>query len=801
MKFTLSWLKDHLETEASLADILDALTDLGLEVEEVEDRAARLADFTLAKVITAEKHPDADRLRVCQVETDEGMQQIICGAPNAREGITVVLAKPGTYVPGIDTTIGVGKIRGIESFGMMASERELELSDEHDGIIELPSGEVGERFVDWLAEHDPAKVDPVIEIAITPNRQDALGVRGIARDLAARGLGTLKPHDPAEVLGSFPCPIGVTIDADTLDDAPHFTGRLIKGVKNGPSPQWLQDRLRAIGLRPISALVDITNYFTFDQNRPLHVFDADKVAGNLRVHRAQGGETITALDDKDYTLVAGQVVISDDKGPESIAGVMGGAETGCTEDTVNVFLESAWWEPVRIAYTGRELKINSDARYRFERGVDPEYTRPGLEAATQMVLDLCGGEASEVVEAGAAPQTARSYQLDPKRVESLVGMQIDRDQQVRILTALGFSASGSGDTLEVWVPSWRRDVHGEADLVEEVARVTSLTGLKPQPLPRAAGVPAPVLTPMQLRERAARRTAAALGYNECVTYSFIDKASAELFGGGSDAVMLENPISSEMSHMRPAVLPGLLQAAARNQARGMMDMALFEVGAAFHGGEPGEQHLIVSGLLTGHTGPRDPHGARRAVDVFDVKADAEAVLAAIGAPAKVQILRGAREWWHPGRHGMICLGPKKVLGIFGELHPKVLAAMDVKGPAMAFTIFPEEVPMPRKSTASRGAVTMADLQAVERDFAFVVAADVAALDLVNAAAGADKALIEEVRVFDEFVGGSLGEGQKSLAITVRMQPTDKTLTEDEIEAVGAKIVEKVAKATGGALRG
>ena len=800
MKFTLSWLKDHLDTEATLDEILYALTDLGLEVEEVEDRAARLKDFTIAKVKSAEKHPDADKLRVCQVETDEGLQQIICGAPNAREGITVVLAKPGTYVPGIDTTIGVGKIRGIESYGMMASERELELSDEHTGIIELPSGEVGDRFVDWLAENDPAKVDPVIEIAITPNRQDALGVRGIARDLAARGLGRLKDHDPQPVPGTFKSPIDVTIDADTLDDAPHFTGRLIRGVKNGPSPQWLQDRLRAIGLRPISALVDITNFFTFDQNRPLHVFDADKVTGNLRVHRAAGGETITALDDKEYMLVAGQVVISDDKGPESIAGVMGGAESGCTGETVNVFLESAWWEPVRIAYTGRELKINSDARYRFERGVDPEYTRPGLEAATQMVLDLCGGEPSEVVEVGSAPQTARSYTLDPARVESLVGMSIPRDEQVRILTALGFSASGSGDTLEVWVPSWRRDVQGEADLVEEVARVSSLTGLEPAPLARVPGVPAPVLTPMQLRERAARRTMAALGYNECVTYSFIDKSSAELFGGGTDDVMLENPISSEMSHMRPALLPGLLQAAARNQARGMMDVALFEVGAAFQGGEPGEQHLAVTGLLTGYTGPRDPHGARRAVDVFDAKADAEAVLAAMGAPAKVQIMRNGPDWWHPGRHGVVCLGPKKVLGVFGEVHPKVLAAMDVKGPAMAFTLYPEEVPMPRSTSASRGAVTMADLQAVERDFAFVVAADVAALDLVNAAAGADKALIEEVRVFDEFIGGSLGEGQKSLAITVRMQPTDKTLTEEEIEAVGAKIVEKVSKATGGALR-
>ena len=802
MKFTLSWLKDHLETEASLEQITDALTDLGLEVEGVEDRAARLKDFTIAHVKSAEKHPEADRLQVCQVETEDGVQQIICGAPNARAGINVVLCKPGSYVPGLDITIGVGKIRGIESFGMMASERELELSEEHDGIIELPTGHVGQRFVDWLAENDPAKVDPVIEIAITPNRQDALGIHGIARDLAARGLGRLKTQHPQPIKGTFKSTINVSIDEDTLNIAPHFTGRLIKGVKNGPSPAWLQDRLRAIGLRPISALVDITNFFTYDQNRPLHVFDADKVAGNLRVHRTSGGEEIMALDDKSYTLAAGQIAISDDKGLESIAGIMGGVASGCTEDTVNVFLESAWWDPVQIAYTGRDLKIHSDARYRFERGVDPDYTLPGLHAATQMVLDLCGGEPSEVVEAGAPLDTTRSYTLRPDRVKSLVGMDVTHNEQMRILTALGFVVTGTGDILEFGVPSWRRDVRGEADLVEEVARVTSLSQLEPQPLPReTAGVPAPVLTPMQLRERAARRTTAALGYNECVTYSFIDKASAELFGGGTDDVMLENPISSEMSHMRPALLPGLLQAAARNQARGMMDMALFEVGAAFHGGEPGEQHLLVSGLLVGQSGPRDPHGARRPVDIYDVKADAEAVLAAIGAPAKAQILRGARDWWHPGRHGMICLGPKKVLGIFGEVHPKVLAAMDVKGPAMAFTIFPAEVPMPRKTNASRGAVTMSDLQTVERDFAFVVAADVASIDLVNAAAGADKSLIADVRVFDEFVGGSLGDGQKSIALTVRIQPKDKTLTEEEIEAVAAKIVEKVGKATGGTLRG
>ena len=802
MKFTLSWLKDHLDTQASVDEITEALTDLGLEVEGVENPAAKLEGFTLAKVKAASQHPDADRLRVCTVETDTGDAQIVCGAPNAREGITVVLARPGDYVPGIDATLSVGNIRGVESHGMMCSERELELSEEHDGIIELPSGEVGQKFIDWLAENDPAKVDPVIEIAITPNRQDALGVRGVARDLAARGIGTLKPYEVAEVAGSFPCPIGVTIDEDTLDTAPHFTGRLIRGVKNGPSPAWLQDRLRAIGLRPISALVDVTNFFTYDQNRPLHVFDADKVQGDLRVHRAKGGEEMLALDEKTYSFKAGHMIISDDRAPESIAGVMGGEESGCTEGTVNVFLESAYWDTVQIAYTGRDLKINSDARYRFERGVDPEYTRAGLEAATQMILDLCGGEASEVVEAGAAPQTARSYPLDTKRVISLVGMEIPKEEQVRILTSLGFSATGTGDVIEVWVPSWRRDVQGEADLVEEVARVASLTKLQPVPLPRlSAGVPKAVLSPTQKRERSARRTMAALGYNECVTYSFIDKASAELFGGGSDATMLENPISSEMSHMRPALLPGLLQAAARNQARGMMDLALFEVGAAFQGGEPGEQHLQASGLLVGHSGPRDPLGARRAVDVFDVKADAEAVLAAIGAPAKAQILRGAPAWWHPGRSGMICLGPKKILAVFGELHPKVLKAMDIKGPAMAFTIFPAEVPLPRSTGASRGALAISDLQSVERDFAFVVDAQVEALDLVNAAAGADKALIQEVRVFDEFIGGSLGEGKKSIALAVRMQPKDKTLTEEDIEAVGTKIIDKVSKATGGVLRG
>ncbi len=798
MKFTLSWLKDHLDTDASVDEIAEALTDLGLEVEEIVNPADRLAGFTLGHVKHAEKHPDADKLRVCTVETDEGDLQIICGAPNAREGITVVVCKPGMYIPGLDITISVGKIRGVESFGMMASERELELSEEHDGIIELPSGEVGDKFVDWLAENEPSKVDPVIEIAITPNRPDALGVAGIARDLAARGVGTLKRRDYAPVPGDFESPIKVTIDEDTLDGAPHFTGRVIRGVKNGPSPQWLQDQLKAIGLRPISALVDITNYMTFDQNRPLHVFDADKVQGNLRVHRAKGGETLVALDEKEYTLQPGMMVISDDKGPESIAGIMGGEETGCTEETVNVFLESAFWDHVQIALTGRALKINSDARYRFERGVDPDYTREGLEQATQMILDICGGEVSSVVEAGKAPNHARAYKLDAARVQSLVGMDIPESEQRQTLTRLGFRLEGE----MAHVPSWRPDIMGEADLVEEVARIASLTKLKGKPLPRITdGIPKPVMTPTQRRQSMARRTCAALGYNECVSYTFIDQASAALFGGGDEATQLENPISSEMSHMRPDLLPGLLQAAARNQARGYADVALFEVGPVFHDGEPGDQKTQISGLLVGRDGPKDVHGASRSVDLFDVKADAEAVLAAIGAPAKVQVLRDGDAWWHPGRHGKICLGPKKVLGVFGELHPRILQAMDIKGPAMAFTIWPDEVPLPRKSGATRAALELRDLQAVERDFAFVVDETVEALTLVNAAAGADKALIEDVRVFDEFIGGSVGEGKKSLAITVRLQPTDKTLKEEDIEAAAQKIIAKVTKATGGTLRG
>jgi phenylalanyl-tRNA synthetase beta chain len=627
-------------------------------------------------------------------------------------------------------------------------------------------------------------------------------VRGIARDLAARGLGVLKPLAVPSIKGGFASPVTVQIDAELkAKGCPHFAGRTIRGVKNGPAPDWLQARLKAIDLRPISALVDITNYFTFGLNRPLHVFDVAKVQGGaLRIHAAKGGEAFLALDGKTYTLRAGMMAISDAAGVESLAGIMGGEHSGCTEDTTEVFLESAFWDPITVAATGRALKINSDARYRFERGVDPAFSLPGLDLATQMILDLCGGEASDLAVDGAAPDTTRAYKLNPARVISLVGMDISEAAQRQTLTALGFTLNGNMAT----PPSWRPDVLGEADLVEEVARVASLTKLEGKPLRRSVpGVPRPILTPLQVRERTARRTIAALGYNECVTYSFIDEAAAKLFGGGSDAVRVDNPISSEMSHLRPDLLPGLLRAAARNQARGFMDLALAEIGPAFHGGEPGEQHLQAAGLLVGASAARDPHGSRRSVDVFDVKADVEAVLAALGAPAKVQISRKVAAWFHPGRSGVIGLGPN-IMATFGEVHPKVLAEMGVKGPAMAFTVLVANVPYPKVKTPTRPALAISDLQAVDRDFAFVVDKGVEVLTAVNAAQGADKALIESVRVFDQFSGekaeAQMGAGKKSIALTVRLQPVDKTLTEAEIEAVSAKIIEKVAKATGGALR-
>ena len=805
MKFTLSWLKDHLDTDASLDAITEALTDLGLEVEGVENPEATLGAFTIGYVKAAEKHPNADKLRLCTVETAAGDKQVICGAPNARQGIKVVVAQPGDFIPGTGITLSVGEIRGVESQAMMCSERELLISDEHDGIIELPEdAPVGERYVDYADLNDP-----MIEVAITPNRPDALGVRGIARDLAARGLGRLidKPIEP--VKGRFDCPIKVTIEAKAREACPLFLGRLVRGVKNGPSPKWLQRRLRAIGLRPINALVDITNFVTYDRGRPLHVFDAGKVEGDIKVRLSKPGEELLALDGKTYVFDDAMTLICDKNGkrPEGIGGVMGGEESGCQDDTVDVFIEAALFDPVRTAATGRKLKIHSDARYRFERGVDPEFVAQGMDLATAMVLDLCGGEPSTVVQAGKTPKWARKFKLDVARVETLVGMEIPKETQIETLTALGFEVSnGSKKVITVAPPSWRPDARGEADLVEEIARVASLTKLASMPLARpTAGALAPVLTPRQRRQSRARRTLAATGLSECVTYSFIADAHAAAFGGGPE-MKLENPISSEMSDMRPSLLPGLLAAAARNQARGFGDPALFEIGPVFFGAEPGEERVVASGLRVGATPERHWGAARRPIDLYDAKADAEALLSAIGAPVeKLMIDRDTPPWFHPGRSGRLKMGPKNVLAEFGELHPKTLALMDVKAPAAAFVVYLEAIPEPKAKGAARPPLVLHDLQAVDRDFAFVVDDRVEAEAILRAARGADKKLIVDARAFDVFAGAKavdqFGAGKKSVAITVRLQPTAKTLTDEEIEALSAKVVASVEKATGASLRG
>ncbi len=804
MKFTLSWLKNHLDTDASLSGICDALTDLGLEVEEISDPSKTLGAFRICRVIEAKQHPNADRLKLCQVETwpdgPEGkttIVQVVCGAPNARTGLVGVFAPVGTHIPGTGLDLKRGRIRGVDSCGMLCSGRELMINDDHDGIIELPDeAPLGERYIDYAG-----LADPVVDIAVTPNRPDALGVRGIARDLAARGLGTLRTEKLVPVSGRFPSSIGVRIDDEVQSrGCPAFLGRTIRGVRNRPSPEWLQSRLRAVGLRPISAVVDVTNFVTYDRNRPLHAFDADLVEGDLRVHFAAGGERITALDDKEYVLRAGMMVIGDSRGPESIAGVIGGRSTGCTESTTNVFLESALWDPVMIASTGRQLKVNSDARYRFERGVDPEFTEKGLDLATRLIVEICGGEASELVVAGQIPDTSRSYAHDPNRVRSLTGMDVSEDDQTEILETLGFRVADG----EAHVPSWRPDVQGDADLVEEIARIRSLGKLRGISLPRhEQGVGSPVLSRTQRRESVARRALAMCGYNECVTYSFIDREMALQFGG-TDQARLANPIASDLSHMRPDLIPGLLKAASRNQSRGHMDLALFEVGPVFSGGEPGEQETVIAGLLTGHTGPRDPYGDRRPVDIRDARADLDTVLSALGAPDRLMTDRAGNPWWHPGRSANLKLGPKIVLATFGELHPAILQSADVTGPAVAFVIRLDSMPVSKARSTGRAAFQLDELQAVERDFAFVVDRDVEVAHIVRAVQGTDRALITDVSVFDEFTGkmaeAQVGVGKKSVAINVRLQPRNQTLTDEEIEKISSRIVDKVSKATGAALR-
>ncbi|MEG6508278.1 phenylalanine--tRNA ligase subunit beta [Methyloligella sp. 2.7D] len=804
MKFTLSWLKQHLETDASLAEIADTLTEIGLEVEEIVDPAEALSAFTVAYVAKCEKHPDADKLQVCTVETGNGTFQVVCGAANAHAGMKGVFAPVGTYVPGIDLTLTKAKIRGVESFGMLCSERELELSDEHHGIIELSEdAEVGSPAAAALG-----LTDAVIDIAITPNRPDCLAVSGIARDLAAAGLGTFKDQPVAPVQGSFanPQPIALEFSAETASACPVFAGRVVKGVKNGPSPDWLQAKLKAIGLRPINALVDITNYISYDRARPLHVYDADKLSGTIKARLGETGERFEALDGKTYEVDAEACVIADDARVLGLGGIMGGEETGCTEETVNVFIESAYFDPIRTAKTGRRLNIISDARFRFERGVDPAFVVPGLELATEMVLELCGGEASEIEIAGEAPEGNSSFSFDISEVKRLSGLELAPEKIEQLLTALGFGLRGSAPVFEVSVPSWRPDVFGPADIVEEVVRLVGVANVPATPMPRVSGVAKPVLTEMQKRQRRARRLLAGRGLVEAVTWSFIPKKEAEAFGGGQASLVLDNPISSELSDMRPSLLPGLITAAQRNADRGLDDGALFELGQIYGGDQPEDQRIAASGVRFGNIGlegsGRDWAGNAKPADVFAAKADLAALLDALGLDASnLMIVAEAPDWFHPGRSGSFKLGPKVTLGVFGEIHPLTLEALGADGPMAAFELDLGALPQPKRKGRSRSALGASDLQAVRRDFAFLVDADVPAGDLLRAARGADKALISNVGLFDVFTGKGVPEGKKSLAIEVTLQPIEKTLTDKEIDAVAEKIVAAVVKATGGELRG
>lgn len=803
MKFTLSWLKDHLETEATLEEIVDTLTMIGLEVESVDDKKA-LEPFVIARVLTAEQHPDADRLKVLTVDPGDGQPvQVVCGAPNARAGLLGAFAAPGTYIPGTDMTLSVGKIRGVESHGMMCSERELQISDEHDGIIELPEdAPVGQSFAKWAGLNDP-----LIEIGLTPNRPDCTGVYGIARDLAAAGLGRLKEHTIEPLEGEGECPVKVKIEAPDLCRT--FALRLVRGVKNGPSPQWMRQRLFAIGLRPINALVDITNYLTFDRGRPLHVFDAGKVKGNLTVRRAKPGETLLALDGREYSLSGEMCVIADEAGVESLAGIMGGEHSGCDENTTDVLIEAALWEPINIARTGRDLGLVTDARYRFERGVDPAFNEPGLELATQLVIDLCGGQPTKAHIAGRTydPTEKKTVSFPISEVKRLTGLEVSKTESLNILSRLGFEPKGEGDNVvDVDVPSWRPDIDGKADLVEEVMRIHGVDRIEPQPMIAKEGVAGRILTPVQLRVRAAQRALAVRGMMEAVTWSFIPDDQAKLFADNRQLIRLANPIAADMATMRPSLLPGLISAAQRNADRGFADVALFEVSSAYLGDRPEDQRRVAGGIRRGTARlegyGRHWSGNSAPVGVFEAKSDAFAVLEACGAPVdKVQVEAGGPSWYHPGRSGTIKLGPKTILGTFGEFHPRILEEMDVSGPLCGFEIFIDAIPEPKaRATRTRPRLDVSPFQAVKRDFAFVVDQTVEAATVMRAAAAADRKLIAGVNVFDVFEGASLGSGKKSVAIEVTIQPVDRTLTEEDFEALAGRIVENIGKQTGGVLR-
>jgi phenylalanyl-tRNA synthetase beta chain len=805
MKFTLSWLKEHLETDAALGAIVDKLTMIGLEVERVEDKGKALAPFTIARVISAAQHPNADRLRVCMVDTGAGDPvQVVCGAPNARDGLIGVFAAPGAVIPGKNITLGVGTIRGVESRGMLCSAFELQLSDDHEGIIELPpDAPVGVPYAQWAGLDDP-----VIEINLTPNRPDCTGVHGIARDLAAADVGTLKEIAIKPIKREFPCPVSVKLDfGATPALCRGFALRLVKGVKNGPSPQWLQRRLIAIGLRPINALVDITNFITFDRGRPLHVFDAAKVKGNLVVRRGRAGESLAALDGKTYPIDDTMCVIADEAGPESLAGIMGGEATGCSEATTDVLVESAVWDELYIAQTGRKLGINSDARYRFERGVDPAFMLPGLELATTMVLNLCGGTPSANVIAAAPAQEDRIIDFPIDTVMRLAGVEVGLPELRRVLARLGFFVAGQGKAVKIAPPSWRPDVHGKPDIVEEVLRIIGVDRIPATPFDRGEAPRKPVLTLLQQRTRKAKRALAARGLVEAVTWSFISKPQAELFGGGKPELALANPIAADLSDMRPSLVPGRVAAPQRNADRGVPDVALFEVGQIFRGDQPADQLTAAAGVrraLAKATGAgRHWSSAARAVDAFDVKADALAALAAAGAPmGALQIAPGGPAWLHPGRSGTIQIGPQNVLGHFGELHPRALESLRAQGPLVGFELILERIPAPKvKATRAKPVLELSPLQPVERDFAFVVDRGVKAGDIVRAAQSADRKLVEAVSVFDVYEGEGIESGKKSIAIAVTLQPREKTMTDEEIEAVAGKIVAEVTKRTGGTLRG
>ena len=803
MKFTLSWLREHLDTTHSLAELADKLSMIGLEVEHLDDKATLLAPYVIARVVEAKQHPNADRLRVCMVDTGDGKPiQVVCGAPNARTGMTGVFVPPGAFVPGKNITLQVGTIRGVESRGMLVSEAELQISDDHDGIIDLPAdAPVGQPFAKWAGLDDA-----VIEINLTANRPDCAGVHGIARDLAAADMGKFKENTVKPVKGAFACPVAVKLDfAATPSLCPAFGLRLVRGVKNGPSPAWLQRRLTAIGLRPINALVDITNYITFDRARPLHVFDAAKVTGNLVVRRARGGETLTALDGKTYALDDTMCVIADDNGPESLSGIMGGEPSGCSEQTTDVLIESALWVESNIAQTGRKLGINSDARYRFERGVDPEFMLPGLELATRMVMELAGGTPSEITVAGEVPHPDRIIDFPLTEPERLAGIDLGLNEVKRVLSRLGFFVAGTGPKLKVAVPSWRPDVHGEADIVEELVRIIGVDQVPSTPFPPGPHARKPVLTPIQNRTRRAKRALAARGLTEAVTWSFVSKPQAELFGGARPELALANPIAADLSDMRPSLVPGLVAAAQKNADRGFADAALFEVGQVFRGDQPQDQITAASGVRRALA---KPSGIGRhwtgfgPVDAFDAKADALAALSAAGAPASaLQVVPGGPAWFHPGRCGTIQIGPQNILGHFGELHPKTLAALDAEGPLVAFEVILDRIPEPRaKPTRAKPPLELSPFQPVERDFAFVVDRAVKAADLVRAAQSAERKLITQVSVFDVYEGEGIGAGKKSIAIAVTLQPRERTMTEQEIDSVAAKIVAEVGKRTGGTLR-